>query len=109
MDELAQRYFKIISRMIDENKTTKEKITNHIDVDVNLKNSVINGDALNVLKKIDADTFHLTFTSPPYYNARDYSIYKSLFINIIKLNSFKSKIKKYINYYFNYLILKYYF
>tara|TARA_R100000234_G_scaffold90089_1_gene58346 strand:- start:1038 stop:1166 length:129 start_codon:yes stop_codon:yes gene_type:complete len=24
MDELAQRYFKIISRMIDENKTTKE-------------------------------------------------------------------------------------
>tara|TARA_Y100001938_G_scaffold30156_1_gene40965 strand:+ start:21 stop:149 length:129 start_codon:yes stop_codon:yes gene_type:complete len=24
MDELAQRYFKIISRIIDENKTTKE-------------------------------------------------------------------------------------
>ena len=24
MDELAQRYFKIISRMIDENKTTKK-------------------------------------------------------------------------------------
>ena len=24
MDELAQRYFKTISRMIDENKTTKE-------------------------------------------------------------------------------------
>jgi hypothetical protein len=24
MDELAQRYWKIISKMIDENKTTKE-------------------------------------------------------------------------------------
>ena len=24
MDELAQRYYKIICRMIDENKTTKE-------------------------------------------------------------------------------------
>tara|TARA_R100000655_G_scaffold16736_3_gene36115 strand:+ start:1373 stop:1483 length:111 start_codon:yes stop_codon:yes gene_type:complete len=24
MDELAQRYWKILSRMIDENKTTKE-------------------------------------------------------------------------------------
>ena len=23
------------------------------------------------------ESFHLTFTSPPYYNARDYSIYKS--------------------------------
>ena len=24
MDELAQRYFEVISKMIDENKTTKE-------------------------------------------------------------------------------------
>ncbi len=75
-----QKHPNEIVQMIIENEilsTTKEKITNHIDVDENLKNSVINGDALNVLKKIDADTFHLTFTSPPYYNARDYSIYKS--------------------------------
>ena len=48
-----------------------------------LKNKIINGDTLKVLKKIQNESIHLTFTSPPYYNARDYSIY----------NSYKSYIK----------------
>ena len=42
-----------------------------------LKNVVVNGDVLNILKEIPEESFHLTFTSPPYYNARDYSIYQS--------------------------------
>ena len=35
------------------------------------------GDATEVLSYVPDDSFHLTFTSPPYYNARDYSVYKS--------------------------------
>lgn len=42
-----------------------------------LKNVVINADVLETLKLVPDESVHLTFTSPPYYNARDYSIYPS--------------------------------
>ena len=42
-----------------------------------MKNVAVHGDVLNILQHIPNDSVHLTFTSPPYYNARDYSIYKS--------------------------------
>lgn len=52
----------------------KEK---HIHVSEKLKNTVVQGDVLDVLKCLKDPSFHLTFTSPPYYNARDYSFYSS--------------------------------
>lgn len=42
-----------------------------------LKNTVVLGDVRDTLALIPDESFHLTFTSPPYYNARDYSIYSS--------------------------------
>ncbi|MBK9479521.1 MAG: HEAT repeat domain-containing protein [Bacteroidetes bacterium] len=42
-----------------------------------LKNIVVNGDNIEVMKLLKDESIHLTFTSPPYYNARDYSIYPS--------------------------------
>ncbi len=42
-----------------------------------LTNVVVNGDVRDVLKYVPDESIHLTFTSPPYYNARDYSIYPS--------------------------------
>lgn len=42
-----------------------------------LKNVVVNGDTIEVMKLLKDESVHLTFTSPPYYNARDYSIYPS--------------------------------
>lgn len=42
-----------------------------------LKNVVVLGKVEETLKAVPNESFHLTFTSPPYYNARDYSIYKS--------------------------------
>ena len=41
------------------------------------KNVVVEGDTREVMKSLPDGCIHLTFTSPPYYNARDYSIYKS--------------------------------
>jgi len=38
---------------------------------------VVHGDVQEVLKYVPDESVHLTFTSPPYYNARDYSIYQS--------------------------------
>lgn len=49
----------------------------HIETYDFMKNVVVNGDVLEVLKNVPAESIHLTFTSPPYYNARDYSIYPS--------------------------------
>jgi DNA modification methylase len=42
-----------------------------------LKNTVVHGDTLQVMPLLKPESIHLTFTSPPYYNARDYSIYPS--------------------------------
>lgn len=42
-----------------------------------MKNLVVHGDVLDTLKHTPSASVHLTFTSPPYYNARDYSIYIS--------------------------------
>lgn len=42
-----------------------------------LKNLVVHGDAISILRRTPRESVHLTFTSPPYYNARDYSIYSS--------------------------------
>ncbi len=42
-----------------------------------LKNTVVHGDVLEIIKYVPDESVHLTFTSPPYYNARDYSIYQS--------------------------------
>ena len=42
-----------------------------------LKNMVVKGDVCEILKYVPDESVHLTFTSPPYYNARDYSIYRS--------------------------------
>lgn len=52
----------------------KETIDNQND---SLKNTIIHGDTIEIMKQIKDETIHLTFTSPPYYNARDYSIYSS--------------------------------
>ena len=49
----------------------------HSYVNPKLKNVIINGDVLEILPSIPEESIHLTFTSPPYYNARDYSIYSS--------------------------------
>lgn len=42
-----------------------------------LKNTIVQGDVIKTLNYIPDESVHLTFTSPPYYNARDYSIYQS--------------------------------
>lgn len=49
----------------------------HTDTYEYLKNTVVNADVLKALEFVPDESVHLTFTSPPYYNARDYSIYPS--------------------------------
>jgi DNA modification methylase len=51
--------------------------SNHAQSKDFMKNVTVHGDVREVLKFIPDESMHLTFTSPPYYNARDYSLYAS--------------------------------
>jgi hypothetical protein len=58
-------------------KNQHKSIFPHTETYDFLKNVVVNADVLEALKFVPDESVHLTFTSPPYYNARDYSIYPS--------------------------------
>lgn len=58
----------------EKRKNLKNKHDEHPSF---LSNVVVNADVIETLKYIPEESIHLTFTSPPYYNARDYSIYQS--------------------------------
>lgn len=70
----------MISAVIEKEffaKDVPKSKLHHTDTYEYLKNTIVHGDVLEVLKNVPEDSVHLTFTSPPYYNARDYSIYPS--------------------------------
>jgi len=61
----------------DEYKDSDKDFNKFINnTESNLK--VIWGDCLNALKKMDSESIHLMVTSPPYYNAREYSQWKDI-------------------------------
>lgn len=73
-NEIIQEMIKI--EFFKEEKK-QEPMFKHIEVPPFLQNTIVNGDVLKITKSIPDESIHLTFTSPPYYNARDYSTYKS--------------------------------
>ena len=54
------------------------KELNKIILKSNKKAKLIWGDCLEVLKQMDSESIDLMITSPPYYNAREYSQWKNL-------------------------------
>ena len=49
----------------------------HLSFPDYMRNCVVLGDTRDTMQQLPDGVIHLTFTSPPYYNARDYSIYDS--------------------------------
>lgn len=81
LENLRRHPNELIQEVIQRERTydfytqqQKECLVNSPDF---MKNTIVHGDVLETLKKAPAESVHLTFTSPPYYNARDYSIYAS--------------------------------
>ena len=58
-------------------RTPRKSKQKHNEFPLFLKDKIVHGNVLDVLEIVDDESVHLTFTSPPYYNARDYAIYKS--------------------------------
>lgn len=68
----------------------KKNDIKHVNFPEFLRNKVVCGDVQKIIKYVPNESVHLTFTSPPYYNARDYSIYQSYkqYLNFLE-NTFK--------------------
>lgn len=70
----------MVREMIAKEFFTEDKVASklhHTETYNFLKNKIVHGDVSEIIKSIPEESVHLTFTSPPYYNARDYSIYPS--------------------------------
>jgi len=67
----------VIAKELSVNGNSSKPIYPHPYSPDFLRNVVVHADVQDVLKYVPDDSIHLTFTSPPYYNARDYSIYES--------------------------------
>ncbi len=67
----------IARELKDRGQTETSKTRNHPASPEALKNVMVCADVQDVLKVIPDESVHLTFTSPPYYNARDYTIFPS--------------------------------
>lgn len=65
---IKKEFFSTSSNGCDPNHTSSPDF---------MKNTLVYGDVREILKLVKDESVHLTFTSPPYYNARDYSIYSS--------------------------------
>ncbi|MFW9969696.1 MAG: DNA methyltransferase [Candidatus Odinarchaeota archaeon] len=64
----------LLEKKGESKQEKKEKIEKYLPF---IKNSLVLGDTRDILKVLPDECIHLTFTSPPYYNARDYSIYSN--------------------------------
>jgi len=62
---------------VEVEKISHSRDVSHSTSPNELKNLLVEGDVLEIIQCIPESSVHLTFTSPPYYNARDYSIYSN--------------------------------
>jgi len=67
----------VINKEVNDIQYKSNNSQKHDEFPFSLKNTVVHGDVQKILKHVPDESIHLTFTSPPYYNARDYSIYQS--------------------------------
>lgn len=67
----------VIAKEINEGQVESTASQKHDEFPDFLRNVVVHADVQEAIKCVPDDSIHLTFTSPPYYNARDYSIYQS--------------------------------
>lgn len=67
----------IIQTIIRTEFGKKKTTTPHATSPLSFQDLIVNDDVAHALKDVPEDSIHLTFTSPPYYNARDYSTYTS--------------------------------
>ena len=77
IQKFIKLYNDIIKRHYQLSYKYDQKLYNNITNNPN-KIKIVWGDSLNLLKKLPNESIQLIITSPPYYNARDYSTWDNL-------------------------------
>lgn len=78
VEEFSSKYIEFIKSLRQRKYEYGEQELNEFIKDDTSKLKIIWGDAYETLEKLDSESVHLMVTSPPYYNARDYSIWKDI-------------------------------
>jgi DNA modification methylase len=76
--EFSDQYIKFIKEIYQRSYTCADKKLADFIKQKDKSIKIIWGDSYNVLKSMDSESISLMITSPPYYNARDYSIWANL-------------------------------
>ena len=81
LERLANHPNELIQDVVNRELTaeTKQKLEDvaHPQSLDALKNVIVHADVRDAVCALADESIHLTFTSPPYYNARDYTLYES--------------------------------
>jgi len=76
--EFLSKYIEFIKIKHQRSHLYTDKKLNEFVKSDDFKTKIIWGDAFKVLEKLDSESVQLMVTSPPYYNARDYSIWENI-------------------------------
>lgn len=78
VSNFSQDYFSIIKKRFQSKYHSENEDVSKFILNLNDKVKIVWGDCLSLLKQMKSESVHLMVTSPPYYNARDYSQWKNL-------------------------------
>lgn len=90
-NKIFNNYFKngeYINRfLINKDINTDEDIKNKLNISLNNieECELINGDSFNILNNMDKKIISSAVTSPPYYNAREYSQWPNLYLYLVDM------------------------
>ena len=78
-DEFTTEYRNIVKKkyQLEDSPNYNKELYNFVKNN-NKKVKILWGNCLDHLKNLPSESIHLMVTSPPYYNARDYSIWENL-------------------------------
>ena len=95
-NSLFDKYFfegTYLSRFIREKKSSEVKISRSYNED-NLDAIIFNGDSYEILQRLEEGSVAAAVTSPPYFNAREYSQWENMYLYLYDMYNIAREIKK---------------
>ncbi len=78
VSEWSENYIHFVKEKFQKEHEYNSELSSFVESNNNGKAKVVWGDCLKVLKSLKNESIHLMVTSPPYYNAREYSQWENL-------------------------------
>lgn len=78
VSEWSNIYINHVKNKYQQDYSYSEALSSFVELDNSEKVKIIWGNCFNVLKSMKSESVHLMVTSPPYYNAREYSQWENI-------------------------------